>query len=235
MDIGSLIAALLLGLICGAIGRALVPERRVHPHGRPEVVARLDRPRSARCPARLLDLHRSARHRGRRQVRLGRHDRGDHRSRHRRGRHVDADQAFRPNRLTKPFPRSAAPVPVGRFVALLALDHPIGCGAGTLSNRNAEGPCSDNERHRVGCRLPIPCPAWIKRPQVGGVANWEPTRSLQEWRWQCAVRKEPFVADPIRVSGPVSGTEQDAHLRDRQVRAAEPGSRRRRPSAAPTC
>jgi polyribonucleotide nucleotidyltransferase len=54
----------------------------------------------------------------------------------------------------------------------------------------------------VGCRLLIPC-------RVCGVANWEPTRSLQsDDAINVVVGKEPLVADPIRVSGPVSGTDK---------------------------
>ena len=42
-----------------------------------------------------------------------------------------------------------------------------------------------------------------------GLANWEPARSLQSDGDQfVVVGKEPFVADPIRVSGPVSGTDK---------------------------
>jgi polyribonucleotide nucleotidyltransferase len=42
-----------------------------------------------------------------------------------------------------------------------------------------------------------------------GLANWEPARSLQsDGDQSVVVGKEPFVADPIRVSGPVSGTEK---------------------------
>jgi polyribonucleotide nucleotidyltransferase len=45
--------------------------------------------------------------------------------------------------------------------------------------------------------------------RCGEVANWEPARPLQIDRGDVPrVGKEPLVADPIRVSGPVSGTDK---------------------------
>jgi polyribonucleotide nucleotidyltransferase len=54
--------------------------------------------------------------------------------------------------------------------------------------------------------LPVADPAVEHEP--GGVANWEPARPLQIDRDESRVGKEPFVADPIRVSGPVHGTDK---------------------------
>jgi polyribonucleotide nucleotidyltransferase len=58
----------------------------------------------------------------------------------------------------------------------------------------------------VGCRLPIPRPLSERAGRRGCQLGTDPGRS--DTAAQRAVRKEPFVADPIRVSGPISGTEK---------------------------
>jgi hypothetical protein len=81
-----------------------------------------------------------------------------------------------------------------------------------MTTRCAERPRLHNtERHR--CWLPVADPVpgpEIRRVRRSGVANWEPARSLQSDgdTENVVVGKEPFVADPIRVSGPVSGTDK---------------------------
>ena len=81
-----------------------------------------------------------------------------------------------------------------------------------------------SERTCVGCQSLI---SRRCKPPLGGDHRLGTGRRSEKW-WSrprgWTPRKEPTMADPIRVSGPIGGTDKTV-VRDRQVRAPVPGGR----------